>query len=209
MLAAFAALVVAAYLVYAVFDDWSYLRFLLPALAVAAIFVSACLGGLLNQAPVSMRFVIFVFFVLLLVAQGLSEARARDAFKLADQQRRVPQIARALTPRLKPTDVIIAGEQSGSMRYYTGHEIVRWDELKPPQWDQVLRILQEDSRAAWIVLDGFEEPLFRSKFGRSAGGALDWPPALEAGITHRTRAWSMNDRAGFVRGVPVPTDRIR
>ena len=37
---AFAVLVIASYLVYAVFDDWSYLRFLLPAMAVFAIFAA-------------------------------------------------------------------------------------------------------------------------------------------------------------------------
>jgi TM2 domain-containing membrane protein YozV len=37
---AFAVFVVASYLVYAVFDDWSYLRFLLPAMAIFAVFAS-------------------------------------------------------------------------------------------------------------------------------------------------------------------------
>ncbi|MEO8679276.1 MAG: hypothetical protein ABI665_09540, partial [Vicinamibacterales bacterium] len=64
-------------------------------------------------------------------------------------------------------------------------------------------------RASWIVLDAFEEPLFRAKFGEHRAGTLDWPPALEAGDTHRTRAWRLADRARFVTGETVTTERIR
>ena len=50
-LAVFAMLVVAAYLIYGVFDHWSYLRFLLPALAVMAIFAAIDLNAWLDRWP--------------------------------------------------------------------------------------------------------------------------------------------------------------
>jgi hypothetical protein len=205
----FAALVVIAYLVYAVFDDWSYLRFLLPALAIGAIFVSAFVLGLAHKAPVFLRPIVVVSFVLPLIAFGIYEARIHDTFKLADQQQRVARIAHALADRIAPNDVMLTGEQSGSMRYYTKREIVRWDELRPDQWDRLLTLLTADQRAAWIVLDAFEEPLFREKFRSNPGGMLDWPPALEAGDTHRTRAWRLSDQARFAAGETVTTERIR
>jgi hypothetical protein len=205
----FAGLVAIAYLVYAVFDDWSYLRFLLPALAIGAIFVSAFVLDVANKAPVFLRPIVLVSLVLLLMAFGLYEARARDTFKLAEQQQRVAQIAQALVERTAPNDVMLTGEQSGSMRYYTRREIVRWDELRPDQWDRLLTLLTADKRAAWIVLDAFEEPLFREKFKSNPGGMLDWPPAIEAGDTHRTRAWRLSDHARFAAGDTVTTERIR
>ena len=54
-LLAFAALVIGAYLVYAVFDDWSYLRFLLPALAVFAILAAVGLLPIIDRAPAEFR----------------------------------------------------------------------------------------------------------------------------------------------------------
>ena len=208
-LIAFAALVEAAYLVYAVFDDWSYLRFLLPALAVAAVFVSVFVVSLARQAPAPMRMMVFVSFVSFVLPFGLYQARSRDTFRLADQQQRVGQIANALVERTAPNDVMLTGEQSGSMRYYTRREIVRWDELRPEQWDRLQALLSADKRAAWIVLDAFEEPLFREKFKSKPGGALDWPPAIEAGDTHRTRAWRLGDRVRFAAGERIETVRIR
>jgi hypothetical protein len=208
-MAAFAILVVVSYLAYAVFDDWSYLRFLLPAMAVAAVFVGVLCQSLLARLTPPARPLVLFGVILVLSAHGLGEARSRDAFKLAAQQRRVVDIAVALGDRMSPSDVIVAGEQSGSMRYYTGHDIVRWEELRAEDWDRVFAVLATSDRAPWIVLDAFEEPLFRAKFGDHPAGTLDWPPALETGDTHRSRAWRLADRARFVTGETVTTERIR
>ncbi len=48
---AFASMVIGAYLVYAVFDDWSYLRFLLPAMAVLAVFTAVELSAWIGRWP--------------------------------------------------------------------------------------------------------------------------------------------------------------
>lgn len=207
-MAVFAILVVVAYLVYAVFDDWSYLRFLLPAMAVAAVFLGVLCQSLLTRITPTARPIVLLGLVLVLSAHGLSEARTRDTYKLAGQQRRVADVALALSDRMSPSDVVVAGEQSGSMRYYTGHDIVRWEELRAEDWDRVFAALMAIGRGSWIVLDAFEEPLFRAKFGNHPAGTLDWPPAIDAGDTHRTRAWKLDDRARFVAGQQVKTDRI-
>jgi hypothetical protein len=207
-MAVFVILVVVAYLVYAVFDDWSYLRFLLPAMAVAAVFVGVLCQWLLARVALAARPVLLLGLVLVLSAHGLGEARTRDTYKLADQQRRVADMAVAVSDRMSPSDVIVAGEQSGSMRYYTGHSIVRWEEMRAEDWDRIFATLTTLGRGSWIVLDAFEESLFRVKFGDHPAGTLDWPPAIEAGDTHRTRAWKLEDRARFVAGQQVTTDRI-
>ena len=61
----------------------------------------------------------------------------------------------------------------------------------------------------WIVLDEWEEELFRRKFPASPIGTLDWPPQLEAGTLVRTRAWRLRDRAAFIGTGIAPTDRLR
>ncbi len=207
-LAAFAALVVAAYLGYAVFDDWSYLRFLLPAMAVGAVFVGAVGAAGLAGVPAAARLAIACAAMLALVALGLTEARSRDTFRLVDQQRRISHLANALSTKLVAGDVIVAGEQSGSMRFHTGHEIVRWDALTTEEWNVTIETLSSQGHGIWIVLDAWEEPRFRARAGEQTA-ALDWPPAVDAGDTHRTRAWRLTDRARFVAGEPVATERIR
>src|SRR5688572_3302648 len=115
----FALLVTASYLVYAVFDHWSYLRFLLPAMAVFAIFAAIELVAWIERWPVAARFPIFLVLLLGVVAHSLFVVRTLDAFKLRDQLRRIEQTAVFVNQTSLADAVLVAGEESGTMRYYT------------------------------------------------------------------------------------------
>ena len=92
-LVAFASLVIGAYLIYAVFDDWSYLRFLLPAMAVLRVFTAVELAGVDRTMAACWRAPILFALAWLVTAHGLLVARSLDTFKLADQLRRVAAVA--------------------------------------------------------------------------------------------------------------------
>src|SRR6185295_11167928 len=98
----FALLNTAAYLVYFVFNEWSYLRFLLPALAIAAVFVGVAVAALLDRLPASLRAFALIAVALTIAGLSLSQARALDVFRLADVHRRVLQIDRYLDAALPP-----------------------------------------------------------------------------------------------------------
>ena len=85
-LLAFAALVVLAYLTYAVFETWTYLRFMLPAMAVAMIAAAAILGSGLARAPVMVRVVGLAVAVLALASFNIASAREHGVFRFADHQ---------------------------------------------------------------------------------------------------------------------------
>ena len=206
---AFAVLVAAAYLVYAVFDEWSYLRFVLPALSVAAVLVGVGVARGASALPSSWRAPLLFVLALALTAHGVSQARGRDAFALAGQLQRVGQLGAYLDASLPAGAVIVAGEQSGALRYGTNRSIVRWDLSGPIELRQALDALAANGRDAWIALDAWEEPLFRERFSGVPGGALDWPPAVDAGDTRRTRAWRLADRDRFLRDERVTTERLR
>ncbi len=208
-LAAFAVLNLAAYLAYFVFDQWPYLRFVLPAIAIASVFTGVALAALVDRVAVPARAVVFLVAALVIAAAGLWRARALDAFRLSDAQRRVVQIDRYLESALPERAVIVAGEQSGAVRFDTGHPIVRWEAASRDDLVSVLKVLDADRRPVWILLDAWEEPFVRAKFGGIELAALDWPPAVDAGDTHRTRAWNLSDRARFLKGERVVTDRLR
>lgn len=207
-LAVFALLVIAAYLIYAVFDHWSYLRFLLPALAIFAIFAAIELGRWIERWPIAVRFPIFFALSLAIVAHGVFVARSFDTFKLKDQFRRVEQVADAIIHTAPLNAVIVAGEQSGSMRYYTGRSIVRWDAATAEAFPAAIETLLKAGRPIYIVLDAWEMEPFHQKFPDSGPAELDWPPMLEAGSSHRTLAWNLADRWRFQLGQRINTVRI-
>jgi hypothetical protein len=206
-MAAFAALVVAAYLVYAVFDVWSYLRFLLPAMAVAAVFTGAAIAAALTAAPAGPRLVGTTVVVIGLAGYGVSQARTLDTFRLAGQQRRVAQAADYLKASLPPDAVVVAGEQSGALRYYTNRSILRWESASPESLSVALATLAAEGRTVVIALDAWEGEPFRAKFAGLATVSLEWPPAFEGGSSPRTRVWRLADRDRFRRGEQVTTQR--
>jgi hypothetical protein len=207
-LMAFAVLVIGAYLIYAVFEHWSYLRFLLPALAVFAGFAGFELAAWMERWPFSTRFPVFLALMLGIVAHGLFVARSFDTFKLGDRFRRVEQVAQAIVHTAPPDAVIIAGEQSGSMRYYTGLSILRWEAATPDTFPKAIEILLKAERPIYIVLDAWEMELFRARFPSVGPAELDWPPMLDAGSSHRTLAWNLADRFRYQLGQRINTVRI-
>ncbi len=104
--------------------------------------------------------------------------------------------------------MIVAGEQSGSMRYYTDRPILRWEAATPEALAAAIATLEQSRRPVYIVLDAWENEPFRAKFGALPVGALDWPPMLDAGTSHRTQLWKLGDRERFVRGENLTTIRL-
>ena len=189
------------------FDVWSYLRFLLPALAIAAVFTGAAITAGLRRLPIQWRVAGTLAVVLGLTAHGVSQARALDTFRLADQQRRVTQVAGFLAASLPVDAVVVAGEQSGSLRYYTGRSILRWDAASPEALATAIEAVHEAGRAVVVALDAWEHEPFRARHGGLPAMSLEWPPAFEAGSSHRTLVWKLSDRDRFLRGEQLVTER--
>jgi hypothetical protein len=206
---AFIAAIVGCYLVYNVFETWTYLRFLLPAMAMAAALVGVLGSRVIQAMPLPWRAPAAVLLALALLAHGLLSAGSHEVTKVKSDHRRMVLAGPYLASALPAGAVVIAGEQSGAARYYTGHDVLRWETLTAPNLAAALARLGQERREAWWVLDQWEEPLVRSKFAGMAAAALDWPPVMEAGPVMLTRAWRLADRERFLSGQRVATDRLR
>jgi hypothetical protein len=191
-----------------VFDHWSFLRFLLPALAVFAIFAAIELHGWIERWPASWRLSMFLVLTLGIMAYSLFVARSLETFRLADQVRRVEQVGEFIGGYSAERPVIISGEQSGAMRYYTMRPIVRWEAATPEALRAALTAIERSGHSTYIALDAWEQELFRKKFATIPEVQLDWPPMLDAGMSHRTRLWRIADRDRFLNGENISTIRL-
>jgi hypothetical protein len=187
----FAAAVVVAYLAYAQFEVWTYLRFLLPALAVATIAVAAIVSGLLVKLPVALRVPVLALILLTLAAANITSARRLEVFRFAERHVRARVVGEQLAATLPVNAVIVSGEQSGAMRYYTGRTILRWDVMDEAAMREAVDRLTRINYHVWVVLDDWEEEPFRRALPALASAALDYEPVVEsaAGVPIRTRAW--------------------
>jgi hypothetical protein len=190
----------ATYFAYTVFDDWWYLRFVLPALPVVLLLSTVTLRAVAGRA-------IAVTVSLLLAGWFVHVAQQRQVFGLAGLESRFVQ-AGEYAASLPAAAVALSVQQSASVRFYGGRATAAWDGVDPAALDSVLAWLTARGRPPFIVLEDVEEPRFRERFAGQAFGALDWPPFADVHASGRVRFYDPAQRAGYLSGVRYKTEIV-
>ena len=161
----FAALVWACYLSYLVFDDWWYLRFLLPSYPMLVALASAALL-IVTAANAGSSFV---------RRRATGTARGSRHLFLRDRKtcstlplaRRATSGSASLPARELPDrSLLLSMQHSGSLRYYSHLPTLRYDLLAPERLDEVVAHFQARGHNVFIVLDEWEKREFRGRFAR-------------------------------------------
>jgi len=163
------------YLVYFAFEEWWYLRFLLP--AIPAVLVLAA-GGLVHAARWLRRPWGYVAVVVtLLVAVTYTSRFIRDQVSfdsLRDGERRYADVGEFVRSTLPPNAVVLSVQQSGSVRFYSGRLTVRWDLIDRDWTPRAAAELERLGLHPYMVLEDFETAQMRSWFAL-ADAPLPWP----------------------------------
>lgn len=170
----FAAAVIAAYLPYVYFQEreWMYTRFLLPAIPVMWLVGSMIVTSALVRAPVVARAAVGLLLLAALIVASLYVARARFAFELKEGEQKYVRAGRFVS-RLPERAVILSMQHSGSVRFYSGRPVLRWDFLDPRWLDRSIAWLREQGYAPFAVLDDAELEEVRLRFGPARQATLD------------------------------------
>ncbi len=210
LLLAFAATVAVCYAFYRLFDDWTYLRFLLPAYpALLVTAVAVCLvwlRGLLHYLRPVAGAIVFGTVALACWHQ----ANVRHAFVNWASLERFAEVPRLARDRFPADALYLTRIYSGSMRYYGDRPTLRWDILSPDWLDPAIEALRVRGLTPLIVIESAEEETwFRDRFAaRNQWGRLDWPPVMEYVGVEWVRVYDPRDRARFLAGNPVSTHRV-
>ena len=199
---------VACYLPYVVFEDWSYLRFLLPAVPLIVILFIATIDAICRRVAPGVATPAVAVAALLLAVLWAGEARDRQAFRLQALESRFERAGIFVDRRLPPNALVITSWQSGSVRFYSGRKTLIWDQLDPAWLDRAIAFVRSRGFEPYLLFESREEPLFRERFGaHSAIGRLDWRPAAE--VASQVRVYRPDDRDRYLRGVQPPTEYSR
>jgi hypothetical protein len=202
-------LVVLAYLPYASFAEWTYLRFLLPALPVLLVLSGAVAVSLLARLPAALAVGALVAGVTALGAYEVDVARRGQAFDLQRLERRYVDAGRFAAGQLPASAIFLAVQQSGSLGIYSGRPTIRWDNLDPASFDRALAYLGALGFTPYVVLEAWEEPQFRQHLSATSDvGRLDWPPSFELNLAVKVRFYDPRERETFMAGGSVPTRRL-
>ena len=198
---------VACYLPYAVFEEWWYLRFLLPTIPLALILMIATIdAGCRRLSPRAAVPVVTLVTIVLSVA-FVRTAADRSVFRLRAFEARFARAGMFVGERLPANALVITNWQSGSVRFYSGRPTLVWDGLDPAWLDRAVLFARERGLVPFFLLESWEEPLFRKRFAGSPLAALDWPPAAE--VAGQVRIYRPEDRDRYARGLEVTTEYAR
>jgi hypothetical protein len=198
------------YFFYTPFDDWSYLRFLLPAIALMMVLASGVAVHLLthvfSRRPAALA-AIAAFSTAVLAIVFVRTAGDRLAFNLTYLEQRYRSAGIVVRDRLPQNAVVLSVWDSGAVRFHGRKEALSWAGLDPAWLDRSLSWLDEHGRTPYILVESWEEPAFRSRFGTYSDiGKLDWPPKYE--IDRVVRIFDPKDRTRYHAGEHVNTEYL-
>ena len=201
---AFAAVVVLSYLFYGVFENWTYLRFLLPAIPLLFILLGAVLVSGIERMPLAVRGAAVFVVCLLCPSWYLVKAHALNVFDIGRAERRYAAVGEFIRDRLPPNAVVITVIQSGSVWLHGHRPTLRWDYLEPHRLEPAIDIVRAHGYAPYILLEHWEEESFRARFGAASPiGQVGWPPAIEYYGPSNVRVYSVDDRLRYLTGARI------
>jgi hypothetical protein len=160
------------YFAYTVFDTWTYLRFMLPSFPVLFAGLAAVLLSARGTRTFHAR-AATATIVAVLALYGWFYAYRNGLFSLRPGEQRY---ARAVdyVRSLPAATVAISNLHSGTLRHYTGRDIVRWEVLDPESLDVAIAYLRGRNLAVYAVLDRGEVEAFKRYFaGQRTAETLD------------------------------------
>jgi hypothetical protein len=207
LLLGFSVVTLGLYLPYVVFGDWSYARFLLPAMPVIAVLLSTAAWELLRRLPRRIGPVVFAVAAVALGALWMTNARDHGVLRVKAVERKYPELGRYAAADLPANAVVFAAQPSGAVRFYAGLPTLSWDAIEPDWLERAAAELVALGHEPYLAIENWETDAFRDRFAsKSAFGHLDWPP--RAVIGRVISLYRLGDRSSYIRGERIPTTRI-
>jgi hypothetical protein len=180
VLAGFVAAVWLSYLFYYPFEVWWYLRFLLPAYPMMLLLAVEGWTRILLKLPYALRASALAAIVVLVAGLQIVTIRSHAILQTRQGEARYVTVGRFIDRTLPKNAVILSMQHSGSLRFYGRRLTLRYDYLPPEWWPRALDVLIEKGYEPFILLEDWEQPEFRKRFGLPGTGETLGNTALVA-----------------------------
>ncbi len=202
-LTAFVGMLAVIYVFYLPFDDWWYLRFLLPAFPLVFVLVADAMWAAVSRRGVLTRVVAVAIFAALAIGPAVRVALQRDVLWVGRAERRYVDVGQLVVRLLPPNAIVLAMQHSGTVRYYTGANTIRYDFLDPEWLDRGVEHLIRSGYEPYLIVDEWELPMFRERFASQKLATItrDVP---EEPCTHATLVYRLRDEEGKRWSARIP-----
>jgi hypothetical protein len=164
------------YLVYFSFEEWWYLRFLLPAMPALIVLLAAGLVAMRRQIGEPWGGIVTIAATLVMVTLTTRFSYGHvGPSGIQDGEHRYAEVGAFVWRTLPPNAVVLAVQESGSVRFYGGRMTIRWDLIDRDWTSRAPAELERLGLHPYLVIEDFELAQFRDWFGLAAGSRLPWP----------------------------------
>lgn len=153
----------AQYLAYLQFNDWPFLRFLLPSWPFIMLGVASVILLAWRSAPPAGALAA-VWAVAAIGVYGVHVADRGGAFAEWQSARRYVDVARQVRDHSEDGSVVLALLHTGSVRYYGGRLTLRYDQLDREWLDRTVSWLEDQHLRVYALLEPWEVAEFEQHF---------------------------------------------
>ena len=178
ILLAYVAAVFGCYLFYSPFDDWWYLRFVIPAMPVMFVLSLDAIQQSGLRFGSGVQAIAVLMFTVLSLSRAIDFGRQHTIVEIGEGEQKYADVGRFLARELPPETVVISGLHSGNIRLYANLRTLRVDSLDGAWLDRAIDHLKKEGPSPYIVLEGSELPNFRERFANQKAVALVDRPAV-------------------------------
>ena len=172
------------------------LRYLLPAFPPLLVLASATLVAALNRWLPRAASLAAAAVVSVVVWHGVNVTYRDGVLRTREGEEKTLAIASFISERLPQNAALLSMQLSGSARHYANRLTIRYDWIGSGQLELAFDRLRALGYRPYILLEDWEEPMFRDRFqAHSPYGALDWPAVVRLDRSTRIRIYDPLDRA--------------
>ena len=202
----FAGVLLACYLPYFVYDNWTFLRFLMPAIPLLLLMASSVIVRAMQSLPRACRGSCLIAVCLVGCSWYAFKTARLGVFGPVRAEDRYQIVGEYVGRTLPPNAVVITMIQSGSIRWYGKRTTLRWDLIDDERLDSTIDVLRSHGYEPYILLEDYEEQEFRTHFRQAnVFGRTDWPAMIDYQGLPNVRVYAVADRTRHLAGERVFT----
>jgi hypothetical protein len=210
--AVFAALLCVSYFLYVHFNDWWYLRFLLPAFPLLFILMAAAVAWFTRAAPAALALPVLVVFLAFYVQQRVEFILGLGTLTIGYGEGRYIAVADYIEKQLPENAVYLSMQHSGTLRFYSGRRTLRFDFIPPKEFSSTIDWLTANNHRPFFVLEDWEEAIYRDYLKAVPGRLANLDMGIVAELRRPVRVRVYDPLLPFVDGkqperIVMPEDR--
>lgn len=163
------------YLAYFSFEEWWYLRFLLPAVPATLVLVAVAIRCVARGVPDPWGRVLAAVVAAGMLTTELRFAHAQQMLgPLRDGEARYVEVGVHVKNTLPANAIVLAIQHSGSVRFYSGYPTVRYDLIDQAWVARAGDALVKAGYRPYAVFEDWELPQVRARLGLGPDETLPW-----------------------------------